>query len=263
MDEYNTNKKNNEEEDRPIKEEKLIKDEHTREIFAQVFDKATLNTVYEIARRKYFSEIEFVISTGKEGNVFRCKSGNGFYAMKIYKIETSNFKHMMEYIEGDQRFKAVRKDKLEIVKAWTKKEYRNLEDLTKIKVRVPLPITSNRNCLLMEFIGTNGEAAPRAKEKPFTNMNKAYETICEYLAKMIKAKLIHSDLSEYNILNNNEELVIIDVGQMVTTEHPKAKEFYTRDITNLSKWFNKNGVDTSYEKMYEYVKEKTKKEEKK
>ncbi|HNV01242.1 MAG TPA: serine protein kinase RIO [archaeon] len=263
MDEYYTNKKNNEEEDRPIKEEKLIQDEHTREIFAQVFDKATLNIVYEIARRKYFEEIEFVISTGKEGNVFRCKSGNGFYAMKIYKIETSNFKHMMEYIEGDQRFKSVRKDKLEIVKAWTKKEYRNLEDLTKIKVRVPLPITFNRNCLLMEFIGINGEAAPRAKEKPFLNMNEAYETICEYLAKMIKAKLIHADLSEYNILNNNEELVIIDVGQMVTTEHPKAKEFYTRDITNLSKWFSKNGVDTNYEKMYEYVKEKTKKEEKK
>ena len=62
------------EEGKPIKEEKLIKDEHTREIFEQVFDKATLNTVYEIARKKYFEEIEFVISTGKEGNVFRCKS---------------------------------------------------------------------------------------------------------------------------------------------------------------------------------------------
>ena len=114
----------------------------------------------------------------------------------------------------------------------------------------------------MEFIGENGNAAPRAKEKPFTDMNKAYETICEYLAKMINAKLIHSDLSEYNILNNNEELVIIDVGQMVTTEHPKAKEFYVRDIRNLSKWFSKNGVKTNYEKMYEHVKEKTKKPKK-
>lgn len=245
--------------DKIIKEEKLIKDEHTREIFAQVFDKATLNTVYEIARKKYFEEIEFVISTGKEGNVFRCKSGNGHYAMKIYKIETSNFKHMMDYITGDERFKNVRKDKLEIVKAWTKKEYRNLEDLTKIKVRVPLPITTSRNCLLMEFIGNEGIAAPRAKEKIFTDMNKTYETICEYLSKMIQAKLIHADLSEYNILNNNEEVVIIDVGQMVTTSHSKAKKFYERDITNLSKWFSKNGVDTSYEKMYNYIKEKTKK----
>ena len=194
--------------------------------------------------------------------MFRCKSGNGHYAMKIYKIETSNFKHMMEYIEGDRRFKSVRKDKQEIVKAWTKKEYKNLEELTKIKVKAPLPITFSRNCLLMEFIGENGNAAPRAKEKPFTDMNKAYETICEYLAKMINAKLIHSDLSEYNILNNNEELVIIDVGQMVTTEHPKAKEFYVRDIRNLSKWFSKNGVKTNYEKMYEHVKEKTKKPKK-
>ncbi len=245
--------------DKIVKEEKLIKDEHTREIFEQVFDKATINAVYELARKKYFDEIEFVISTGKEGNVFRCKSSNGFYAMKIYKIETSNFKHMMDYIEGDERFKQVRKDKLEVVKAWTKKEYKNLEDLTKIKVKAPLPITFNRNCLLMEFIGYDGIAAPRAKEKKFLDMNKTYEIICEYLAKMINAKLIHADLSEYNILNNNEEVVIIDVGQMVNTGHPKAKEFYQRDITNLSKWFAKSGVDTSYEKMYEYVKEKTKK----
>lgn len=240
--------------DKPVKEEKLIKNEHIREIFEQVFDTATLNAVYELARKKYFEEIEFVIATGKEGNVFRCKAGKGFYALKIYKIETSDFKHMMDYIIGDERFKNVRKDKGEIVKAWTKKEYRNLNDLVKAKVRAPLPITYNRNCLLMEFIGTKGEASPKAKDKPFQNMNKAYETLCKEIAKMYNAKLIHADLSEYNILNKDEELIIIDVGQTVTINHPKAKEFFERDVNNLSKWFIKYGVNTNYEKMYEDIK---------
>lgn len=237
------------------KEERLIKDEHTRSIFNEVFDTATLTAVRELARKKFFEEMEFVISTGKEGNVFRCVSGTNHYALKIFKVGTSDFHHMSEYIVGDERFKDVRKDKLEIVKLWTKKEFRNLEDFTKAKVRVPLPIAINRNCLLMEFIGANGEAAPRAKDKPFIDPEKQYKIMCEYLAKLINARLVHADLSEYNILNNEEELVIIDVGQAVTTMHPNAKQFYERDIQNVSKWFSKFGVDTSYEKMYATVKE--------
>lgn len=246
-------------EDKLYKQKRMIKDENSRTILNEVFDKATLTAVHELSRKKFFDEIEFVISTGKEGNVFRCNSKNNYFALKIFKVNTSDFKHMTEYIKGDKRFKDVRKDKLEIVKLWTKKEFRNLEDLTKAKIRVPLPIARNRNCLLMEFIGKKGEAAPRLKEKPFTNPNEKYELLCEYMAKMINIKLVHSDLSEYNILNNEEELVIIDVGQAVTTMHPSAKDFFQRDVTNMSKYFAKQGVDTNYEKMYEKIKELTKK----
>lgn len=237
------------------KEKRLIKDENTRAVFNKVFDKATIASVHELARKRFFDEIEFVISTGKEGNVFRCIAKNNYYALKIFKVDTSDFKHMTEYIIGDERFKEVRKDKLEIVKLWTKKEYRNLEDFTKAKIRVPTPIAWNRNCLLMEFIGKNGIAAPRLKEKAFLDPKKQYETLCEYIAKMINARLVHADLSEYNILNNDEEMVIIDVGQAVTTRHPNAREFYTRDLENMSKYFAKQGVDTDYDKMYAKIKE--------
>jgi RIO kinase 1 len=170
---------------------------------------------------------------------------------------------MNDYIIGDERFKGVRKDRLEMIKLWTKKEFRNLEDLTRAKVRVPLPIASNRNCLLMEFVGKKGEAAPRAKEKPFEDMNTAYDTLCTYIARMFNAKLVHSDLSEYNILNNDEELVIIDAGQAVTTMHPKAREYYERDILNLSKYFAKHGVKTDYDTMYAGVKKEAEKIKKK
>jgi len=234
--------------------EKFVKNKRVRKIFNEVFDKATLDTIFSLARKKYFDEVEFVIATGKEGNVFRCKAGENYYALKIYKIETSDFKHMADYIVGDDRFKSVKKDKLGIIEAWTKKEFRNLEDFTKAKIRVPLPIAFKRNCLVMEFIGSEGEAAPRAKFAPFEDMQEKYELICDYMAKMVKKKVVHADLSEYNILNNNEEMVIIDVGQGVSTMHPKAQEFFERDVLNMSRWFAKNGVDTSYEKMYEDIK---------
>ncbi len=233
--------------------EKIIKTKEARKIFDDVFDKATLNIIYELSRKKYFEEVEFVIATGKEGNVFRCKSGNNYYALKIYKIETSDFRHMNDYIVGDERFKETKKDKLSIIETWTRKEFKNLEEFTKAKIRVPLPIYFKRNCLLMEFIG-NEIASPRAKDKPFENMQEKYEIICDYMAKMIKRKIVHADLSEYNILNNNEELIIIDVGQAISTMHPKAKEFFERDVNNMSKWFSKYGVKTNFEKMYEDIK---------
>lgn len=234
--------------------DKLTKNKDVRKIFDSVFDKATIETIYELSRKKYFDSVEFVIATGKEGNFFRCKAGENFVGLKIYKIETSDFKHMGDYIFGDERFKEVKKDKLSIIQAWTKKEFRNLEELTKAKIRVPLPIAFKRNCLVMEFIGENGVASPKAKNQPFENMQEKYEIICKYLAEMVMKKLVHADLSEYNILNKNEELVIIDVGQAVTTMHPNAEEFFKRDVMNLSKWFRKNGINTNFEKMYEDIK---------
>ena len=105
--------------------EKILKTKETRKIFNDVFDKATLNIIFELSRKKYFEEVEFVIATGKEGNVFRCKAGDNHYALKIYKIETSDFKHMMEYISGDERFKSTKKDKLSIIETWTRKEFKN------------------------------------------------------------------------------------------------------------------------------------------
>lgn len=236
--------------------DKLTKNKEVRKIFDDVFDNATLETIYQLANKKYFDSVEFVVATGKEGNFFRCKAGKNFVGLKIYKIETSDFKKMSEYINGDERFKDVRKDKLSIIEAWTRKEFKNLEELTKAKIRVPLPIAFKRNCLVMEFIGNDGVSAPKAKDLPFENMQDKYDLMCEYLAKMINKKLVHADLSEYNILNKNEEMVVIDVGQGVSTMHPKAEEFFKRDVRNLSKWFNKNGIETNFEKMYEDIKKK-------
>jgi RIO kinase 1 len=234
--------------------DKLTKNKEVRKIFDDVFDRATLETIYDLSRKKYFDSIEYVIATGKEGNFFRCKAGDNFVGLKIYKIETSDFRHMGDYIFGDERFKDVRKDKLSIIEAWTRKEFKNLEEMTRAKIRVPLPIAFKRNCLVMEFVGIDGVASPKAKDKPFYNMEEKYGLICKYLSKMVSKKLIHADLSEYNILNKDEEMVIIDVGQGVSTMHPKAEEFFKRDVLNISKWFSKNGVDTNFEKMYEDIK---------
>jgi RIO kinase 1 len=51
-----------------------------------------------------------------------------------------------------------------------------------------------------------------------------------------EAELVHADLSEYNILYSDRPYVI-DMGQAVTLDHPKARAFLVRDIANVNRYF--------------------------
>jgi len=55
-------------------------------------------------------------------------------------------------------------------------------------------------------------------------------------------KLVHADLSEYNILYHNGHLWIIDVSQSVEHDHPSAFDFLRNDIKNVEEFFGRLGV---------------------
>jgi len=57
-----------------------------------------------------------------------------------------------------------------------------------------------------------------------------------------KAKLVHSDYSEYNIFKTENGLVVFDMGSAVDLRHPNAQEFLKRDIYNITRFFNKRGI---------------------
>lgn len=46
--------------------------------------------------------------------------------------------------------------------------------------------------------------------------------------------LVHSDLSEYNILWHEDKCYFIDVGQSVTPTHENAFHFLMRDCVNVT-----------------------------
>ncbi len=231
-----------------------VREEATRKIFAKVFDDNAVMAVHFLATKRHFEELEFIISTGKEAHVFRARdSSDNYKAVKIYKIETSDFKHMDKYIFGDRRFNKVRKEKRAIVFAWTRKEYKNLEKAITAGVRVPLPMGSKDNVLVMEFIGKDGVAARPLKEVGF-NLKKTYETMVDWLARLYLVDLVHADFSEYNILVNGDELVLIDIGQAVLTTHPKAGDFFKRDVRNIATYLSKKGLKKGYQEVYDAVK---------
>lgn len=57
-----------------------------------------------------------------------------------------------------------------------------------------------------------------------------------------KAKLVHADLSEWNILYHKDSIVVIDTAQAVESEHPNALLFLRRDCNNVANFFRKRGI---------------------
>jgi len=67
-------------------------------------------------------------------------------------------------------------------------------------------------------------------------------------------RLVHADLSEYNVLYHEGKQWIIDVSQAVEHDHPRSLEFLRMDVKNVSDFFRSRNVETlSERKAYAYI----------
>ena len=202
-----------------------IKDEDQWKVRDNVFDEVTLHALYKLVNRRHITALGGPISTGKEGIVFYGEREDRALAIKIYMISTANFKAMTEYIDGDPRFSHVRKSRKEIIFAWTRKEFSNLKRAKKAGVPVPEPYSFDRNILLMEFLGDGEVPFPQIRDVEIPDPAKTYHEIIGFIGTLFtRARLVHGDLSEYNILYGKGPH-IIDMGQAVTPDHPRALHF--------------------------------------
>lgn len=113
----------------------------------------------------------------------------------------------------------------------------------------------------MTFVGTDGFPAPKLKDVDISS-SKARELYRDCVILIWRlyniVKLVHADLSEFNILYHNESVVIIDVSQSVEREHPSAFEFLRNDCTNVSEFFRKKGVSTmTVKELFDFVTDRT------
>jgi len=233
--------------ERHYETEQLMKEKRSEEyeVLEEVFDRSTLMVIYDFLNKGTINEIHGVVKAGKESRVYwgKDKQGNEL-AIKIYLTVSAEFrKGILKYIEGDQRFKGVRRDTRSLIFAWAQKEFKNLDQATIAKVKVPRPIAVKNNVLIMEFIGKNGVNAPSLREQPLENPEKFYDILLTYLARLYrKAELVHGDLSEYNIMIWKGRPVLFDMSQAVPLSHPMADFLLRRDLTNLNRYFSRLGA---------------------
>ena len=220
----------------------ILKNEEERAVFEEVFDRRTLMILYDLANKEAFSYLNGVISSGKEARVYwGVKSDGTDVAVKIYLVASSDYKRRLQYIVGDPRFNKIRKDSRGLAELWARKEFINLRQCSDAGVSVPKPFAFQGNVVVMEFIGVGGVPAPllmnsEIEKRDYTRVVKSLELIYK------KAELVHSDLSEYNVMKYDDKLAIIDFGSAVSNKHPSAEEYLKRDVTNVNRFFQKKGI---------------------
>jgi len=212
----------------------------------EVFDQTTRMVVFDLLNSGVFYELNGVVSSGKEARVYWATNKEGTdLAVKIYLTSSAEFKRgMHKYIEGDPRFKDVKHDTRSLIAVWAQKEFRNLGEAYAANVRVPKPIAVKSNVVVMEFIGKEGVSAPSLKEQSPNNPEKVYKILVTYLKRLHqKAKIVHGDLSEYNIMMWKGRPVVFDVSQSVSTQHPLADFMLRRDLANVNRFFSRLNVE--------------------
>jgi RIO kinase 1 len=184
-------------------------------------------------------------------------------AVKIYKTSILVFKDRDRYVTGEFRFRSgySRKNPRKMVRTWAEKEMRNLGRLYEAGIPCPRPLLLREHVLVMQFLGVDGEAYPRLKDAAATmseeRVREAYAKLVRYMRTLYhRCRLVHADLSEYNVLYHRGSPFIIDVSQSVEHDHPNALVFLRSDCANVTHFFLKRLKLTSVmnaAELFEFV----------
>ena len=236
------------------------KDKADRATSDQVLDQRTRMILLQMINRGVVSEVHGAISTGKEANVYGAvsfdeRTGDPIQrAIKVYKTAILVFKDRERYITGEHRFKGGfdKGNNRKMVKLWAEKEYRNLRRIHGAGIPSPEPLSLKLHVLVMGFLGNNkGWAYPRLRDATIDgdDVDQQWQSLYNQLLGVMRrmyqvCRLVHADLSEYNILYHKGQLYIIDVSQSVEPDHPRSLEFLRMDIKNVGDFFRRKGVET-------------------
>ena len=218
-----------------------------------VFDLRTLTAVFESMKKFNIDYLDYPIMSGKESIVFKAYSESRPIVVKIFKMSTLRFSNLYLYIQGDRRFENEKKDRSRIVFLWARKEFVNLREAKLSGVTVPKPIGFNKNIVLMQYLGTKASPAPELRKSEM-DFEIAFDSVRQNMQILYqKAKLVHADLSEYNMLVYRKKVYFIDFGQAVDSMHPSADAFLERDVRNVTNFFRKKGVKCDAGDLLAYI----------
>ncbi|XP_053570691.1 serine/threonine-protein kinase RIO1 [Bombina bombina] len=237
-----------------------VKDKSDRATVEQVLDPRTRMILFKMLTRGVISEINGCISTGKEANVYHASTSDGeSRAIKIYKTSILMFKDRDKYVSGEFRFRHgyCKGNPRKMVKTWAEKEMRNLIRLNTAEIPCPEPIMLRSHVLVMGFIGKNDMPAPLLKNAQISDSKarEIYLDVIQIMRQMYQdARLVHADLSEFNMLYHNGKAYIIDVSQSVEHDHPHALEFLRKDCSNVNDFFVKYDVAVmTVRELFEFI----------
>lgn len=85
------------------------------------------------------------------------------------------------------------------------------------------------------------DAFPLRQLSTVADPSKLYSSLMELILRFASMGLIHGDFNEFNILVHEDTLkpIVIDFPQMISTDHPNAKEQFDRDVQCIKTFFDR------------------------
>ena len=191
------------------------------------------------------------LMSGKEADVFTVRCGEQIRCAKVYKDSMKrSFKQAVTYQEGrkvrsSRRARAMEKGskfgRRQQEDAWQTSEVDALHRLATAGIRVPKTFGCVDGVLLMELItDETGAPAPRLGELTLTaeQARAGHETLMIYIKRMLVAGIVHGDLSEFNVLVDDQGPVVIDLPQAVdAAANNNAEAMLARDVLNITRYY--------------------------
>ncbi|WP_114192311.1 PA4780 family RIO1-like protein kinase [Edaphovirga cremea] len=191
------------------------------------------------------------LKSGKEADVYTVRCGDEIRCAKVYKEATKrSFKQAVHYQEGRKvrnsrsaraMGKGSRFGRQQQEESWQNAEVDALFKLANAGVRVPQPYICLDGVLLMELItDADGNVAPRLSDVTFTSEEaiRDHAVMMQYIVRMLCVGLIHGDLSEFNVLMDEQGPIIIDLPQAVdASANNLAPGMFARDVNNITHFY--------------------------
>jgi RIO kinase 1 len=235
-----------------------------------------LNSLGIFHDMQWFSDILRLVKGGKEASVYQCEPGpdspvDGKYiAAKVYRPR--RFRHLRKdhiYREGraelDESGIPIVRDK--IVKAiqqrsdygrelmytsWLEHEFKTMQILHAAGADVPRPYASGNNAILMDFIGNATGAAPTLNSVKLDPLEAKilFDRVIFNVELLLANERVHADLSAYNILYWQGEIMLIDFPQAISPyENQSAYMIFERDMRRICEYFINQGIKVDYQEL--------------
>ncbi|KAJ3103417.1 Kinesin-associated protein 3 [Phlyctochytrium planicorne] len=175
------------------------------------------------------------IGVGKESDIYIVANENGEQmVLKLHRLGRTSFRTVKanrDYLRNRSTGSWLYLSRLAAMK-----EFAFMKVLHENGFPVPTPIDCNRHCVVMSLI----DAYPLCQVRDVENPGKLYSKLMDLIVRLACSGLIHGDFNEFNLLiTNDDEPILIDFPQMVSTSHRNAEMYFNRDVDCIRTFFRR------------------------
>ncbi|KAI8894159.1 RIO1 family-domain-containing protein [Globomyces pollinis-pini] len=196
------------------------------------YDYLALKTM---SKRGSINSVGNQIGVGKESDIYLVADEEGNqHVLKLQRLGRTSFRNIKQtrdYLRHRQTSSWLYMSRLAAMK-----EYAFMQVLYNNGFPVPKPIDQNRHCVVMGLI----DAYPLCQIHDLADPGKLYSSLMNLIVRLACAGLIHGDFNEFNILiRDDDEPILIDFPQMVSTSHRNAEMYFNRDVECIRVFFRR------------------------